>query len=135
MTIGLRVGQITDELGSSEFVHAFFSTISGNCEESWGAAYPHLMKELYQGRLNAENAGVALTELQDALEKLNQLPVSNLIWDINNKEATPPWGDQIAPSITSLGDYFVTSVGRDMFTVLAEALEDATSNGKDAYIE
>jgi len=134
MTVGLGVGQITDELGASSFVHAFFSTISGNCEKRWGAKYPHLMNELYQGHLKAENANAALSELRDALSKLNELPVSSLIWDIEDKDAKPPWGNNIASTITCLGNYFVTSTGRDMFGVMEEALQDAVNNNEDAFI-
>ena len=135
MAIGLRVGQITDELGTQDFVNAFFSSISGNCETSWGASYPHLMNELYQGQLASDHAGAALTELKDAHKKLSTLPVSKLIWDIENKNSAPPWGDKIATTITCLGNYFVTSTGRDMFGVFMEALEDAENNDKNAYIE
>jgi len=135
MTVGLRIGQITDELGTSSFVHAFFSTISANCEKKWGAKYPHLMNELYQGHLKAENANAALSELRDALSRLNELPVSGLVWDIEDKDAKSPWGNNIATTITCLGNYFVTSAGRDMFGVIEEALEDAEKNGEDAFIE
>jgi hypothetical protein len=134
MAVGLRVGQITDELGSADFVHAFFSTISGNCEEAWGAKYPFLMNHLYLGHLKAQDAGKALAELRDARTILARLPVAKLIWDIEDASAAPPWGDNIAADITALGNYFVTSVGRDMFAVFEEALQEAIDTGEDASI-
>jgi hypothetical protein len=45
-----------------------------------------------------------------------------VVWDIDNPEARPPWGDDISSDITDLSNYFVTSDGRDLFEVLDEAM-------------
>ncbi len=52
MGIGLNVGDFYYEIGSGDFLHSFFSTISFHLEpEGWGTKYPYLMNELYQGSL------------------------------------------------------------------------------------
>lgn len=136
MSIGIRVGNITDEIGSSDFLHAFFSTISVHCEpKGWGSRFPQLMGPLYQGHLSATQAKDALKELKEAKALLAKLPPYKVVWDIENRTSRPPWGDNISPEITNLSNYFVTSSGRDLFGVLEEALTEATERKTDAYIE
>lgn len=135
MAVGITVGSITDEIGAPSFVHAFFSTISANCEpKGWGSRFPTLMKELYQGCLSYKNAASALEELKEARAKLLTLPPSKVVWDIENTQAQPPWGTNIATTITSLGNYFISSTGRDVFDLLQEALEAAIEEKKDAVL-
>jgi 2,3-bisphosphoglycerate-dependent phosphoglycerate mutase len=45
-----------------------------------------------------------------------------VVWDFEQRNVRPPWGDNISPTITSLADYFVTSDGRDLLAVIEEAL-------------
>jgi hypothetical protein len=136
MGVGIRVGSITDEIGAPSFLHAFFSTISVHCEpKGWGTRFPHLMNELYGGRLPASHARRALTELREAKDVLSKLPPSAVVWDIENRTARPPWGDQIASEITDLGNYFVSSAGRDLFQLFEEALAAAVEQRADAVIE
>ncbi|MGJ7542290.1 Imm70 family immunity protein [Variovorax sp. LT1R16] len=135
MAVGVTVGSITDELGAPSFVHSFFSTISAHCEPTgWGLRFPHLMNELYQGRLAHGNALLALAELQQAKATLSNLPPADVVWDIENRQSKPPWGDNIAPHITSLGNYFVSSTGRDVFQILEEALEASAEERRDAVL-
>lgn len=46
-----------------------------------------------------------------------------IVWDIGNPGAMPPWGNNISTRISSLANYFVTSRGRDLFDVLFEAID------------
>lgn len=125
MAIGIKLGSITDEVGTSEFFHAFFSTISGNLEPGgWGSRFPFLMTKLYRGELNQEDASHALEELDTVGVELAQIPVDRIIWDIEDRTKVPPWRDNIASYITDLSKYFVTSTGRDLFDLLREVLEE-----------
>jgi len=135
MGIGITVGSITDEIGAPSFFNSFFSTISVHCEpRGWGSRFPLLMKELYQGRVSAGDAQATLVELREAKKQLSKLPPSAVVWDIENRAAKPPWGEKIAPGITNLGNYFVSSTGRDLFALLEEALSAASDENKDAVI-
>jgi hypothetical protein len=135
MAIGIRVGSITDEIGAPSFLHAFFSTISAHCEASgWGSRFPNLFT-LYEGHLPTGQASEALEELRAAKVVMSRLPPSQVVCDIADRNARPPWGDKISPEISSLGDYFVSSTGRDVFALLEEALQASAKEGSDAYIE
>ena len=134
MTVGLKVGSITDEIGTADFFHSFFSTISAHLEGGWGRQYPVLMTKLYQGKLSAEDAPAALDELDAVQAGLARLPPSAVVWDYDDQNKKPPWGSNIAPSITSLSNYFVTSTGRDLFDTLREALEALRDEGGIAHV-
>jgi len=135
MAVGITVGSITDEIGAPSFVHAFFSTVSAHCEPNgWGSRFPHLMNELYQGRLPHSHAKAALTELIQAKSLLEKISPSQIVWDIEDRKAQPPWGTNIAATITSLGNYFVSSTGRDLFSLLEEALGAAAEKQRDVVL-
>lgn len=136
MAVGIKVGSVIDEIGTPSFLHAFFSTISAYGEpKGWGSRFPCLINELYQGQLSPASVPAALDELRTAKAILDKLSPSAVVWDIEDRRATPPWGKDISPSIKSLGSYFVTSTGRDLFMVLEEALVDAAENNEGASIE
>ncbi|WP_219726630.1 Imm70 family immunity protein, partial [Vibrio vulnificus] len=71
MAVGIKVGCITDEIGTSDFFHAFFSTVSANLEvNGWGTRFPILMGKLYQGRLEPNFADIAIMELRQIHREL-----------------------------------------------------------------
>lgn len=135
MAVGIRVGGIIDELGAASFLHAFFSTISHRLEPSgWGTRFPMLMNKLYQGRLSGVDAGEAIAELRRARDELREFAPDQVVWDIEVLSARPPWGDDIADTITDLSNYFITSGGRDLFATLLEALEESHQTNQEAVI-
>ena len=130
MSVGVTVGEEYWEVGSPDFLFAFFSTISHHLEpEGWGSAYPELMNQLYQGGLDEGQAQKVLADLNQIKERLRAFKPSELIWNIRDLTAKPPWSDNVHPSITSLATYFVTSDGRDLFDVLIEALDTLVRKG------
>ena len=135
MSVGIKVGSITDEIGTSEFFHAFFSTVSANLEsEGWATRFPILLGKLYQGDLEPGLANQAVSELTQIRKELSEFEPDRVVWDIENRAKQPPWGNEISSEITSLANYFVTSTGRDLISTLIEALEDAAKGGKPATI-
>lgn len=130
MTIGLKLGNVTDEIGSPDFFHSFFSTIHHHLEDgTWGSGFPVLLNELYQGTLAASSAPMALDELTRVSGELAALPPDQVIWDIDDLMAQPPWGRDVSPDITDLSNYFVTSTGRDLILTIKEALESLIEDG------
>jgi hypothetical protein len=136
MAVGFKVGSIVDEVGTHDFLHAFFSTISYHLEpHGWGSRFPELMNELYQGKLEASKAAKVLADVATIKNELTRLPPDKIVWDIDNSNARPPWGNNISSSITSLGNYFVTSTGRDIFEVLVECLTALQRKGGSLTVE
>lgn len=130
MTVGLRLGSITDEVGSEGFFHSFFSTISGNLEvDGWGGRFPVLLNGLYQGELHQKDAASALAELDVVEIEFAKYPPEAVIWDIGDRSKTPPWAGRISSDITDLSNYFVTSTGRDLIPMIRECLEELRDVG------
>lgn len=123
MTIHLRVGNRIWEVGRGDLLHAFCSTVSYHLEpDGWGSRFPRLMQEFYQGRIATAHAREAQAELRTVQQELKRYPPLEVIRDIANRTAAPPWRDQISPIITDLSGYFVTSDGRDLIAVIETAL-------------
>lgn len=130
MTIGLKLGSITDEIGGQDFFHAFFSTVSYRLENDvWGERFPCLLIKLYQGELDQDYANQALDELNTIKSELYELTPDKVVWDIENLSLLPPWGDAISSDIKNLSHYFITSSGRDLIDVLKENLEELRDRG------
>lgn len=136
MGIGIKIGNITTELGTPDFFHSFCSTISVCLEaEGWGTRFPALLNSLYRGNLSHAEAGIALNELDTAKKELAKFPPDKVVWDINNRALRPPWGDRISADIKNLSNYFVTSTGKDLITTVRECLEFQVAEGLDATIK
>lgn len=134
--IGIRVGHSYREIGTGSFLHCFFSTVSAVLEpRGWGSRFPTLMNRLYQGDLPDVDVEKARSELVTVRRELAAHPPSAVVWDIADRSQRPPWGDAIAPEITSLANYFVTSNGKDLFDVLLAALDEAAQSGRGTLIQ
>ena len=93
------------------------------------------MNELYQGVLPAEHLAAGAAELTRIKQELVQFTPDQIIWDIDDRSLTPPWGDNISEDITDLSNYFVTSEGKDFLTVFAAALDKAQERNAPLKIQ
>lgn len=135
MALELRAGSVLWEVGSPDFLHAFFSTIAARLEPGgWGSRFPATMRTLYAGRIAGDEAARAVAELDQVRAELRAFGPAQVVWSYEDRAQRPPWGDDISPEITSLADYFVTSDGRDLFAVLGEALSHAARSGEELTI-
>ena len=124
------------QIGSGDFLHAFFSTVAYNLENmKWGSRFPVIMKELYQGHLPKEHVDAAIGELAVISAELRDLSPDHVIWDIEDLSKQPPWGNDISEDITDLSNYLVTSDGEDFLTILLHALEKAKDVNEDVNID
>jgi 2,3-bisphosphoglycerate-dependent phosphoglycerate mutase len=135
MTVYLKVGFMSGEIGTGDFLHCFFSTISGNLEpRGWGTRFPIVMTKLYEGELKPHEIAVARREFDQIKLELSKLPIDRVIWDYHKRSAQPPWGTNVADSITDLSNYFVTSTGRDMLQMIGDLLGYADQENSGALI-
>lgn len=128
------VGFTTDfywfSVGTGDFLHSFFSTIAYNLEDKdWGSRFPLLMLKLYQGKLEPDELDGAAEELKVVQSELRKLPISRMIWDIEDLSKKAPWGDDVSEDITDLSNYYVTNDGEDLIEVLFRALKMAKEIG------
>ncbi|GGJ71083.1 hypothetical protein GGR02_000958 [Anoxybacillus voinovskiensis] len=135
MAVGILVDCFFYELGHSDFVHSFFSTISYHLEkEGWGTKYPLLMNDLYYDKLNWENISVARANLIEIEQELSKYSPESVIWDIDDISQKPPWGDKFSSKVTNLANYFATTDGKTFFEVLRTAMDVAEEDKCDMKI-
>jgi len=135
MSVGIKLGSIIDELGSSSFLNSFFSTLVGLLENNVrGSRYPVISLEFYQGRISVENLEQAVIELQSIQEELSKHPPSAVIWDTEDLTSSPPWKSNISTDITSMANYFISSTGRDLFAILFEVFSHAIETKRSVDI-
>ena len=136
MSVGIHVGTSVFELGAASFFNSFFSTVCNVLEHGqWGTRFPTTMRVLYSGTVPAEALPSLADELAAIRLELAGFPPSAVVWNIDDSSEQPPWGNQIAPTITTLAEYWVTSRGRDIFSELVAAIDLATANHKALAIE
>ena len=136
MGVGFVIGDNAWEIGSSDFLKGFFSTISYYLEaEGWGTQYPELMQQLYRGGLDASDAKQALIHVIGIRDKLKGIQPVRIIWDIDNPNSAAPWANSAIPSGADLPACFITSNGRRLFDVLIECLKLLETKGGKLTIE
>ncbi|GAB2022987.1 hypothetical protein RyT2_20610 [Pseudolactococcus yaeyamensis] len=126
MVVGVKVDFLWFSIGTGDFFHSFFSTVCVNLEKGdWGSTFPIIMNDLYSGKIEVLNLEKAKKELEKLKEELQELSPKNVVWDAEDLDKMPPWGDNISDDITNLSNYFVTSDGRDLIDTLIEAVKQA----------
>ncbi|MCP5481669.1 MAG: hypothetical protein H7A21_09565 [Spirochaetales bacterium] len=131
VTIGINVDGIIDEVGDSGRLYAFFSTVAYRLEGTWGAKFPVVMRQLYEGRLPAALARQALTELVEIRAAFEKLGPEALVWRFEEPEWAPPEDrHQTAASPGNLADCFIAPSGRKFFDLMDEALEALLEAGR-----
>ncbi|WZH38201.1 MAG: Imm70 family immunity protein [Microbacterium enclense] len=135
MTVNLRVGPIAYPVGRADFLGSFFDTLTARLEDGVrGSRFPTLAALYLDGELSPDAASAARDELERAEHELRQHPPTAVVWDIDHPATLPPWGTNIADTIVSLGDYFVTSDGRPLIAVMDSALDASVRTGKPVRI-
>lgn len=126
MAVGFSVKFYWYQVGSGDFLHSLFSTIAYNLEDGKrGSKYPVLMTKLYQGEVEWNELDLAIKELEEIDSRLKDISPEKVVWDIDDLSKQPPWGDNISKDITNLSNYFVSSEGEDVISLLRNALYKA----------
>ena len=135
MAVGLVVDFYWYQVGTDSFLHSFFSTVAYNLEAgNWGSRFPVLMKEFYNGELKNNRIIEALAELDVVSKELKRFSPDKVVWDIEDLSKQPPWGNNISSEITDLSNYFVTSDGENLITIIRHAFEKGIEIEQDVCI-
>lgn len=136
MAIGFKTKFYWYQIGTGDFLYAFFSTVCFNLEGgNWGSRFPIIMNELYQGELSKDNIHKAMEELGIMKNELRNYKPDKVVWDIEDINKKVPWGDNISSDITDLSNYFVTSEGEDFLSIFNNALKKAAEIGMGLEIK
>jgi hypothetical protein len=127
--VSLYVGGTSYEIGTPSFFYCFVSTVSANLEpKGLGSRFPVLINKLSKGSVPVSELSELRRELKTIQTELALLPPSKVVWELERPEKQPPWGSDISKTITNLGNYFVTSDGKDLFNVLFKSISSAERN-------
>jgi len=133
--VSVRVGPIAYPIGRADFLGSFFDTVAVRLEGgARGSRFPMLAALYRDGELSPDAASSARDELERTEHELSQHPPTAVVWDIDDPATLPPWGSDIADTITSLGNYFVTADGRPLIAVMDSALDASVRTGKPVRI-
>lgn len=80
-----------------------------------------MMRKLISG----DKVKDAIEEVKDIQKELKNFPPGYVVWDIDDLDKQPPWGEKISDEITDLSNYFVISDEENLITILIHALEKA----------
>ncbi|WP_279365684.1 Imm70 family immunity protein [Microbacterium testaceum] len=135
MGVNLRVGPIAYPVGGADLFGSFFDTVGIRLEGgARGSRFPMLAALYRDGAVSPDAAEAARTELSTVESELRQHSPADAVWDIEKPGVLPPWGTDIADTITSLGDYFLTTAGRPLLTVMDAVFDASTRTGKPVRI-
>lgn len=136
MTVGVKVDLFWYPIGTGDFFYSFFSTICVNLEHSrWGSKFPILMQELYTGTVSYKKIYKAIEEINIVSDELKRIPPDKVVWSFEDRTKMPPWGSNISSDINNLSDYFITSDGRNLISVLKIALNKAELEKVDIEVK
>jgi len=124
--VGFKANYLWFPVGTGSLLHSFFSTITYHLEPKGPRSkYPLIVGDLYQGKLLLKDINAAIHEVEEIRMLLKEIPPEKVIWDLEDLDKAPPWGNDISDEITDLSNYFVTSDGVDLFEKLLSALVKA----------
>lgn len=124
MTVAFKQENVITEIGPGGVLQSLFSTIAYRLEGgSWGARFPLIMNKLYQGGVEQSDSEKALIEASAIRDGLRSVSPQDVIWDIEDIEADPPWGREVGAHVKNAADYFVTNSGRNLVAELIDNLE------------
>jgi 2,3-bisphosphoglycerate-dependent phosphoglycerate mutase len=133
MTVGFEVDILWYEVGTEDFLNSFFSTVKYHlCTNLVSDKYPHLLNDLYHGKVKYEDALATIKEVEAIRLSLKDFKPKEVIWDIEDLSKSPPWGDAISEDIKDLSNYFITSDGEDLFDSL---INDALRNSYEEKVD
>lgn len=135
MSVGFFIDPVFYKVGSGDFMNSFFSTVYIKLENlKWGSKYPIIMNNLYSGKIQKDDISKAKHEIEDIEYCFSMLSPKEIIWDFEDANALPPWGDNISPHITDLSKYFITSDGENLFNTFQKAFNASEELEEDLIL-
>lgn len=132
MNIATKDGSKIINVGTASFLYSFYSTIClkvpTSIDVSEGICF------LQRGRVSAADCAACAKAFERVREVFLKLSPKEVIWNKDNLSQQPPWGNNISPDITSLGNYFVTASGEDLLKALIALLWYANESKTDVLI-
>lgn len=122
------------EIGTNDYLYCFYSTIVANLSKNLkeiSLAIDFLKDGKCKGSAGYETA----RQFNLIRDQLSRLRTNKIVYDIENVNKKAPWGNNISPVVTSCGNFFVTSEGKDLIFEITSILCYAQIKKVDVSIE
>jgi hypothetical protein len=127
----LSIGERARELGSDLVLEAMFTTISCRLEpRGKGTRFPTVMDDLYSGYLAPSRAKDALRELREIETALREVPVSQVIWSLQNLRGGDDPDQPVQHRAANLLEYFVDVDGHPLIARLQDGVQECLSTSQ-----
>lgn len=121
MTIVSSDGKMFVEIGSSTAFFSLLSTVSTRLK-SYSKHIPLALKFMADGFCAAEDCFETARQFNLIRDKLTEVPVDKIVYDMNNPKLEAPWKNNISGIVTSCGNFYTTSEGKDMLVEIVSIL-------------
>ena len=121
-------------VGTYSYWHCFRSTIEVNLYD-FRNDITDARTFLKNRKCEHEKGYIIAKQFNIIRDKLADYSPDKVVYDMDNKKVLPPWGQYISPVITSLGNYFVTSEGKDLIFEIVSLLTYAYLSKVDIICE
>ena len=131
-TCFLKTGKNGYLVGDWMTLRAFISTVIVNLENfRSGRRFSRITGDLKEtGKIEAKHLGQALRELKIIRRELRKLPISRLVWNLDNPEEKPREGAWLDDQAESLDDVFLTCREKNLIDLLERCLQDSKKAGE-----
>ncbi len=121
-------------IGSSDILFSLYSTVMINLKDSYHEL-PEALSFLQSGICNSNNALECARQINLIRDKLSQVNPNDAVYDMNDLSKEAPWKGRISPVITSCGNMFTTSDGKDLLYEMVCILTYSYYQNVDVLIE
>ena len=128
MTIFTCDGMYSVNVGTGDIWYSLYSTATVRFSKDLIERIPHAMRFMKDGECKAEDVTETREEMKVVIKEMSALKPDLLVYDLSNPDITPPWGSNIASTITSCANYYTTVNGDDLFTEIDKLLSYAEDN-------
>ncbi len=121
-------------VGTNDIMFSVYSTVmiklKDNCSEISDA-----ISFLQTGECRSINALECARQINLIRDKLSQINPNDAVYDMNNISKEAPWKGKLSPVITSCGNMFTTSDGKDLLYEMVCILTYSYYQNVDVLIE
>ena len=105
--------KMVSKLGSNDYLFCFYSTIFVNLSRI-KQKISLALDFLRTGECKGADGYEIARQFNIIRDELSQLSTDKIVYNMSDPNIKAPWSDKISPVVTSCGNFFTTSEGKDL---------------------
>lgn len=122
------------EIGTNNYLFCFYSTVYVNLAKKY-KDISLAIEFLRDGECNGCDGYIIARQFNLIRDRLSNLDVSKIVYDMTDPKKKAPWINNISFVVTSCGNFFITSEGKDLIFEISSILCYAKVKNVDVYIK